>query len=619
MTEIVDWAAIKTTIERETWAGRLFSTLKDTTDGWIESYKDDPKRIAGWFHNYNCEKCAARLSFNIESPKVHHCPTCGHENTGEKLDRAWNNMYRGRANATVHTAGVLFRLTNDTTYIEYIRKVLDFYSLHYDEFLPDPPAKAFEGKIMNQHLGDAVGMMSILLGMDAVREEFSEDELEKYYSRLFSREAELFDFFASRIYNIPVWIKCAQAMIGVFFGKHEQLDSGLYDTYGVVDQLSRGVTAEGLWYEGSMHYHFYTLQPICYLLYACRRHEMEIPKLAWIYETVERMFEYPAKMVFRDRSFPNPNDGHPNLTIDKYTVQYEYASVIFDNPLFTKICSTFYRDDGADNDDPDKPIKPGSVSRLLFNRQPRTDYDWDFGSINNPQSYTAILKSEDTELFIKYGQHTHLHVHPDVMNIEFAFDDDRVAYDLGTGGYASFLFAEWQRKTAAHNTVAIDGSNHFRLTDGIVESYDKKQPSIDVKAKGVYQAANFRRRVTLGKRSISDIFEVDARGEYTIDWFFYCKGEIECDYALEPVESIGDSEGYEHLFDIRRFITDDEWVVRFVLPDKIISVEMKGAPETQVHLVNSYTDSTKHTRYGLVVRRCGEQTMFSTEFSCKPV
>jgi oligo-alginate lyase len=607
VNQLADWATVASRIEKEDWARDFYSNTKEGLDRWIETYRDDAGRQAGWYHDYNCEKCSGRLELNLEKPGEHRCPSCDHLNTGVKLDNAWNNMYRGKANSNVLTSAVCYRLEKDEKYLAYIRSVLDFYARDYDLFDNEAVAKRFEGKIMNQHLDDAVGMMTILLGLTMVREEFTEDELDSYYSRLFAREADLFDFFAFRIYNIPLWIKCAEAMIGVFFGKDKLIKRAFYQKYGILDQLRRGVTGDGMWYEGSVHYHFYCLQPLSYLLQVCRAFDLSIPEMGWIDEIVEKMFVYPLSVMFRNRRFPNPNDAHPLLTLDRYAMHYEYATTIYDNPLFQQVCGSFHRDAEA----------TGSLSRLLYNNWPEACPLPDFGSINNEESYTAAIRSANTEVFIKYGAHTRLHVHPDVMTFEMAFDGDVVSYDLGSGGYASFLFVEWQRLTPSHNTVAVDGQSMRTLCDGIALSFDPTEHMIKVKAKGVYDAVNYTRQLAAGDLEVTDRFAIEARGEYTYDWFFYCLGDLVCTYDTVAVESLGDKNGYQHLFDVRKFETDGTWRVEFELEDKTIRVEMQGVPGTQVYLVNSYTDSTERTRRGLMVRRRAEDTLFDTKYSCR--
>ncbi|MFO7636377.1 MAG: heparinase II/III family protein [Clostridia bacterium] len=607
----IDWKIIHETINGQPWAGRLYSETREQLDKFIDNYEDHPSRVAGWFHHYNCGKCDGRLIFNIDDSTEHVCSVCGQVNRGETLTRAWNNMYRGHANASVYNSAVAYNIEKDEKYIRHIKKVLWFYAENYDEFVCDPPAKRFEGKIQNQHLDDAVGMMTIILGMDMVHQNFNREELDALYMKLFSREADLFDFFANRIYNIPVWIKCAQAMIGVFFGRQEHIEKGFYSQFGILDQLEKGVTEEGMWYEGSMHYHFYTLQPIAYLLYIMARRGFVIPESPDIMKTVERMFEYPLKMMFSNRRLPNPNDAHPLLTIDMYRPHYEYAAVLFDNPRFKDLCGTFYMDQPSE----------GGFTRLLFNRHPGKTGTEVYKTVNNPDSCTAMLRDKTTEVFFKYGLLTHLHRHPDVMNLEISFAGDVVSYDIGNGGYASPLFVEWQRKTIAHNTVAVDGRDQYRMSlpRGVVEEYDEKKNMIRAKAKAVYEAVDYERSLEVRENLVFDRFLVRGWGEYTMDWFFYCTGELLCPYPTAPVDSLGTEEGYQHLFEIQRFEPDGDWHLDFIHADKNIRLSMKEEPNTEVFFFNSYTASREVRRKGVMVRRKGEKTLFDATYQCLPL
>lgn len=227
-----------------------------------------------------------------------------------------------------------------------------------------------------------------------------------------------------------------------------------------------------------------------------------------------------------------------------------------------------------------------------------------------------MLRNQSTEVFITYGGLTGLHRHPAVMNMEISFHEDVVSYDIGNGGYASELFAEWQRKSIAHNTVIIDKTNQPRLPEGDVTEYDPAIPYLKVNAKAVYAAVDFARSFKVSEDVIEDTFEVTAWGEYTMDWFFYCKGEIQCPYTTIPVEKIGDKDGYQYLFDIRSFKTDEDWQVTFETEDKQIIVSMDGEDGTEVFIVNSYTTDKEKTRYGLCVRRNKEKTVFKTRYTC---
>lgn len=607
MIDIINWENVKYKIENVNWASKLYKTTKEKLDHLILNYYDDSSRIAAWGHHYNCSDCQSSLLFDIDKQNDHVCSNCGKVNKNELLNKVWYNIYRGYVNTSIYNAAIIYKYTKDEKYITHIKKVLNFYADNYDDFICEPPAKRFEGKIQSQHLDDAVGTMTILLGLDIIKEVFTKDELNKYYDNLFKKQAEMYDFFANRIYNIPVWIKCAQSMIGVFFNEEEHIKRGLYDIYGLVDQLERGVTKEGMWYEGSTGYHFYTLTPICYLLYLCKRQQVDIPKIDYIYDTVEKMFEYPIKMMFADKTLPNPNDTSPSLNINRYKTQYEYASVIFDNDLFNEVCSSFYHEENT----------VSSVTRLLFNHFTTKREIRRYKSINNPNSHTAMLRKGNSEVFIKHGVLTDLHRHPDTMNIELAFAGDVVSCDIGNGGYASSLFVEWQRRTIAHNTVVIDKKDHFEmyLPLGVVEEFRPEDAYIRTKAKGIYEAVDFTRELQAFDNHVVDNFFVNCWGEYVIDWAFYCKGDITFDYDYEKIDKIGENDGYKHLMDIKKFSGDNDWFVSFELDDKTITLSMDGLKDTEVFVVNSYTKSLRDTRYGVIVRRYGSSTTYKAIYS----
>ena len=183
MIDIINWDVIKKRIETESWATKLYSDTIEALDSFIENYHDDASRVTGWFHHYNCEKCQGRLKFDVNSPELHICSVCGLENTGQTINNVWYDMYRSRANGAIYNSAVAYNITGDEKYIIYIRKVLDFYADNYDDFVSDPIAKRFEGKLQNQHLGDAGSMMTILLGLDMVRNQFTDIQLKHYYEK----------------------------------------------------------------------------------------------------------------------------------------------------------------------------------------------------------------------------------------------------------------------------------------------------------------------------------------------------------------------------------------------------------------------------------------------------
>lgn len=607
----IDWESVKDKIENKQWAKDLHEQIKMDTDKFIEIYDDDASKTAGWGHNFHCDHCSGRLEFNISSPNEHKCTVCGKINTGLKKDNAWTASYRSRTCSMIYNAGVLYNLEKDESYPAFARKVLDFFADNYDEFTAESPAKRFEGKLTGINLSDATSMIQVIFGLDMLRDCFSQEEMDKWHEKLFVPQADMYDQFSNKIYNIPAWMKAAEGIIGIFFDDKELIDRAFYSRFGIMDQMRRGVTKEGMWFEYSPHYHFYCAHPITYLVYFAKKYGLDIPDSKELYGYLEKLYMYPIKNMFRNGYLPNPGDGWPEIHIDNYKNQLEYAANILDNEEIKQVLGTFYHDEK----------EKSSVARLLFNPGYESDGLPVFGSQNNEDSFNAILKNDETEVFIKTGITTFSHTHPDVMTIELCFYNDLVSYDLSSNGYSTKIFGEWQKKSISHNTVVLDMMDQKYepvgegiWPEGIVEYYDENR--IKAKSKNVYECCDYTRDLSIDGPTLYDEFTIKGVEQYTIDWLFYCEGKLSCKYETEKCGPLGDKEGYQHLFNIRRFVTDDNWQVTFELEDKTINVSMKGEPGTEVYLFESYTFDFNTTRPGILVRRQGSETAFRTKYEC---
>ncbi|HRX43277.1 MAG TPA: heparinase II/III family protein [Clostridia bacterium] len=607
---MIDWKNVEEKIKTQTWARDIYEKMQADANAFIENYHDDASRTAGWGHNYHCDKCAGMLIFDVNSPNAHKCSVCGMVNTGSKKDNAWTASYRGRTFGTIYNCGILYRLEKDEKYPGFAGKALDFFADNYDSFTAESPAKRFEGKLTGINLSDAVNIIQCLLGMDMMRECFSKEDLQRWHEKLFTPQAEMYDQFSNKIYNIPAWMKAAEGMVGLFFDDREIIERAVYSRFGLLDQMRRGVTKEGMWFEYSPHYHYYCADPITFFMYMAKEYELDIPETEELFNYLERLYMYPIENMFSNGYLPNPGDGWPAIHVNKYKRQLEYAAVILDNEYLRQLLGTFYRAGEA-----------SVPERLLFN--PGYPYKGlpSFGSQNNEDSFNAILKNGITEVFIKTGIKTISHAHPDVMTIEMAFYGDLVSYDLGSNGYSTRIFQEWQHKTLAHNTVILDKMDQKYepvgegiWPEGIVEYYDPER--IRAKSKNVYECCDYTRDIRIDENVVYDEFLVQGVEEYNIEWLFYCTGEIVCKYETKPVDSLGDSEGYQHLFDVRTFSGDSDWTIDFELMDKTVTLDFKGAEGTEVFLVNSYTKDFNSTRPGVIVRRRGSKTTFNAKYTC---
>lgn len=67
------------------------------------------------------------------------------------------------------------------------------------------------------------------------------------------------DHRSPQIHNHEVKISAALGVLGFILEDETLLEFAVNQPYGLRWQLENGLLAEGLWFEGSVHYHYYAL------------------------------------------------------------------------------------------------------------------------------------------------------------------------------------------------------------------------------------------------------------------------------------------------------------------------------------------------------------------------
>ena len=234
----------------------------------------------------------------------------------------------------------------------------------------------------------------------------------------------------------------------------EALDGDL----GLAAQLAQGVTREGLWWEVSLSYHYYSLDAIVRTLSILKATGESFDDGG----VVRRMFLAPVRVALPDLRLPSVNDcwhfigleervGHGIPEADGF---YETANAWFQDPAFAWILRQNYRSrprtcfeallDGAPEIPAGEP--PARDSRLF------------------PEAGLAVLRGGGSRkrqnyLLLKAGHHGGVHGHRDQLRIQLCGSGSSLIPDLGTPGYGIDLNHTWYQQTASHATVLVDGES----------------------------------------------------------------------------------------------------------------------------------------------------------------
>lgn len=577
---------------------KLVSEMKASVEEWMSSFADDPKIESGWGHVYFCSQCGTFLTFDLNSPHAHICNCCGKTMTGPEYDASWVYLYRYDALMSAIQAAALYRLEEDRKYLDYFKKVIGFYAENWYRFCEHGRNTwpSGNGKITPQALNEAIFLVRIAGGLELLKGDLDEEFFQNVCSWMMIPCAYFLDAQKRWIHNIPCWLNAAVGAVGLLTGNADLIDRAFDRRYGFADQVrGGGVTESFFWYEGSIHYNFFTLEAFMNTLLFARVYQKKIPQD--VEETVFQMLLAPCKYAFSNGQLPNPNDGWPNLGLKTYSFVYEMGAKIFadreDGWKISAAAKTIREAPYHRVSVPlSYPIYAGDVSLewLLFAKEGK-----DFGkklpyfesSYLFEASNFATLKDGTVEIFHKFGHCTKSHAHPDKMTIEVRAFGERISHDLSNCGYAARLCPEFHRTSVSHNTVVMDGQSHPTTNPGQVLSYQDN--SIRTLAPSAYDGVDFSRSILLHSSGFRDSFEVIASDgqPHTYDWLFHVDGSLASKVDVKSAELGFQDNGYQYLTQVEQVCTNGELTLEWEFSGGIKGIQKVETKGLEVFICQS--------------------------------
>jgi hypothetical protein len=176
-----------------------------------------------------------------------------------------------------------------------------------------------------------------------------------------------------------------------------------------------------------------------------------------------------------------------------------------------------------------------------------------------------------------WGPHSAGHQNPASLHLDLSAGARMLTGTPVSDGYDDTRHATWSRTTIAHNTVSIDERRMFpydvatdsiweadswrgRESDGVLQLF---QPDNDFKAirafnQNVYPGTRLDRTVVVTGRYVLDAFRVISDEEHQCDWAWHGSGRLEPAELGEPVE-VGHGAGYGHLANARLLQPTETW------------------------------------------------------------
>ncbi|MCM1130874.1 MAG: heparinase II/III-family protein [Roseburia sp.] len=544
--------------------------IKQEVEEFASEFHDTPTARSQWGHTYFCNYDGGRLIFDLHKPHIHKCEVCGKEFKSELYDGVWTYFYRNQAILTIWKAAGVYAYTKDKKYLEIIKKIMGFYAENYTQFeLHNKEKEVFDsyetmkwgcGRILPQGLNESIITIRMIQALEIIKNDIDKDFLDEVYQKLFKEIFLLLKPQVNQIHNIRCWNNCAIGLMGLFFHDEEMIKYAFEGPYNIRRQIREGVTSDGFWYEGSIHYNFFTLEGITPLLLFSKLYDFDFGDLEE--QKVKQMFISAYHYAFDNHYLPNPNDGWPSINLKTYSYIYHMATKIYgENSIVGDILKNI-----ENNPLPRTPLplsKPYYIDneiayeRLLFN----TDLDLTkynpipLETKNFIKSNFAILRDGGMNAFVKYGLNGPSHAHPDLIHLEIMYKNYRISRDLSNPGYVARLCSEWHKTSLAHNTVIRNGENVMSTKPGKTLEYQYNH--IYCEAKDTYPGVDYRRDVKITANTLKDCFYVIAEEEAIFDYVFHIESEIqiENDYVCEDADLGFEKNGYQHILEAKKVFT----------------------------------------------------------------
>ncbi len=480
-----------------------------------------------------CPKDGTRLTFDPSSPHRHRCAACGGVYQGEQHDRTWIWPYQlWLSERAIHLA-LLGRLLDEEPLVGRAGEILEEYARRYHDF-PNQDNVLGPTRLFFSTYLESIWLVQVTIAASLVSAHTNGP-----VRRMIEESVALVASFDEGLSNRQVWNSTAIVTAGHWLADAELVARGLDGPSGLTVLLARGVTGDGLWWEGE-NYHFFALRG--FLLAA------EVLRAAGVdwyggeaRRTLAAMFDAPLETLLPDLTLPSRGNAPYGVSIrqPRFAELWELGWARTGSRRSESLLATLY--DTADSDAPpgDDPgfaeiaeqeinRPPGPVARamlgwkaLLWMRPeppaaPRGA--WQGGARLLPTAGVAVLRpSAGHYVSIECGRRTGGHGHPDLLHVT-VFWDGPFLMDPGTGSYVSPQL-HWYRSTLAHNAPGLAGVGQ-QSRWGWCAAFDQIETwgwCRAVAAELLGPHTRVQRTVVVGPAFVLDVLEVACPREVVVD------------------------------------------------------------------------------------------------------
>ena len=443
----------------------------DIADFWVNQDIVIPQIGGNWTHFFTCDD-GNRLVYDSNQSSQFWCESESKWYIGEQYETAWAAFKHREVITAGFYLAMAFQITNNSSYSKSVKKILLEYSDLYPLLEANNKYNTTTGniaKLTTQSLDEAVLITELSWSYQLIQNSCNSTEQQHIEQNLLLAGVQVLQLESnlqkSPLSNWYAYHNSALMMVGTTLENQSLIDEALDGPRGFKFQLANGVYEDGLWHEGSISYHNYTLNSMLFVLESGRKIGLDLYNLSVIdpesntTRTVKEMFLAPLGMVRPDGFIPRLNDDIRGTNMHDMLRIYEHANFIWEDEVFD--WALLKALEIGDRKGWPTYLWGNEISPT--NSQPQSRY--------YDESGIGVLRTENSFLLMDYGPHGGWHGHHDKLSFELYSHQKERFIDSGVTVYSLPISSEWFRTTLGHSTLMVGNQNQLEASGTLLHFY----------------------------------------------------------------------------------------------------------------------------------------------------
>ncbi|MBL7152514.1 MAG: alginate lyase family protein [Phycisphaerae bacterium] len=579
-----------------------------------DPFINDPKPVffppRGGQHNqwYQCADC--ELGLKKMNATNHRCPKCKKVYSGHPYDDVIFSRQHRTNLMHMFFAGWSYAITGQEKYAERAAEVLLGYAERYTKYPYHSASRETKsswgaragGHLFEQTLTEASNLASLIApAYDLIYDSnvLSKTDHRKIREGLLVPMLKNIDRNKAGKSNWQSWHNAAMLAAGALVGDEAWVRKAIDDPKnGFRRQMEISVSKDGMWYENSWGYHFYTLKALAITAEGARRLGIDL----WEDQTFKKMFTLPAQYAMVRDKLPRFGD--------------DVSSSLNAGGSFWEAPYHAYRGEAI------LPLlsrTPTLESILLGRRIQGRPAAAPLESRVFTGAGHAILRTQGKGALtaaMTFGPYGGFHGHFDKLSFVFYGHGQELAYDPGRAASQAYrlpIHSKWYKATIGHNAVLADGKSQ-QPAAGKLELFaaSPKCAAVAATCNAAYPGVRHKRLLVMTETYLLVLDRLTADKPTRFDWLYHSEGsKIIPGLATRPADIAADFAGAEYISNVHRATSDKAVRLEFIDERVMTHLIMDAQAGTEVTLGDGPGSSVTHRVPMTMITRSGKDVTFA--------